>query len=237
MAISGSAAGIRTRIGRSMLWINWKSPRKISIWINSLERTLNGRSIKSCLRGWNGTMCFILKALTGLGAITKRSRTNGGFWPRRYHYLRRRNYGIPHRPLRAADPPEGKGIQGHPDPAEPKIVWYCLNCGNENQDGTAACSFCGTERTSEETKTIRYAHDTYSAVHKENISAGRDAGFFGTVTDWLTSLMGCGETNDSAADIPNFRFKAYLKSNLERLYRDENGSVIWMDRNGNTMTP
>ena len=116
-------------------------------------------------------------------------------------------------------------------------MWYCLNCGNENQDGTAACSFCGTERTSEETKTIRYAHDTYSAVHKENISAGRDAGFFGTVTDWLTSLMGCGETNDSAADIPNFRFKAYLKSNLERLYRDENGSVIWMDRNGNTMTP
>lgn len=74
-------------------------------------------------------------------------------------------------------------------------------------------------------------------MHKENISAGRDAGFFGTVTDWLTSLMGCGETNDSAADIPNFRFKAYLKSNLERLYRDENGSVIWMDRNGNTMTP
>ena len=33
------------------------------------------------------------------------------------------------------------------------------------------------------------------------------------------------------------RFKAYLKSNLERLYRDEDGNVIWMDRNGNTMTP
>ena len=121
--------------------------------------------------------------------------------------------------------------------AEPKVVWYCLNCGNENQDGTAACGFCGTERTSEETKTIRYAHDTYSAVHKENISAGRDAGIFDTVTDWLTSLMGGTEENDSAADIPNFRFKAYLKSNLERLYRDDDGNVIWMDRNGNTMTP
>ena len=121
--------------------------------------------------------------------------------------------------------------------AEPKTVWYCLNCGNENQDGTAACGFCGTERTTEETKTIRYAHDTYSAVHKENISADRDAGFFDTVTDWLTSLLGGTEENDSAADIPNFRFKAYLKSNLERLYRDEDGNVIWMDRNGNTMTP
>ena len=31
----------------------------------------------------------------------------------------------------------------------------------------------------------------------------------------------------------NFRFKAYLKSNLERLYRAENGSVTWLDRNGN----
>ena len=74
-------------------------------------------------------------------------------------------------------------------------------------------------------------------MHKENISADRNAGVFDTVTDWLTSLLGGTEENDSAADIPNFRFKAYLKSNLERLYRDEDGNVVWMDRNGNTMTP
>lgn len=30
----------------------------------------------------------------------------------------------------------------------------------------------------------------------------------------------------------NFRFKAYLKSNLERLYRDEAGQVVWLDRTG-----
>ena len=34
----------------------------------------------------------------------------------------------------------------------------------------------------------------------------------------------------------NFRFKAYLKSNLERLYRAEDGTVVWMDRNGNEIS-
>lgn len=34
----------------------------------------------------------------------------------------------------------------------------------------------------------------------------------------------------------NFRFKAYLKSNLERLYRDEAGAIVWMDRNGNEIS-
>lgn len=40
------------------------------------------------------------------------------------------------------------------------------------------------------------------------------------------------EVEDEEA-IGNFRFKAYLKSNLERLYCDEEGTVIWLDRNGN----
>ena len=34
----------------------------------------------------------------------------------------------------------------------------------------------------------------------------------------------------------NFRFKAYLKSNLERLYRDEEGTITWLDRNGNELS-
>lgn len=121
--------------------------------------------------------------------------------------------------------------------AEPKIVWYCKNCGNENQDGVGTCGFCGRERTSEETKTIRYDYDTYSAVHKDNISADRDAGIYNTAKDWLASLLGGGEENDSAADIPNFRFKTYLKSNLERIYRNHDGNVVWVDRNGNVMAP
>ena len=35
----------------------------------------------------------------------------------------------------------------------------------------------------------------------------------------------------------NFRFKTYLKSNLERLYRDANGLVTWTDENGNVISP
>ncbi|WP_349673852.1 SpaA isopeptide-forming pilin-related protein [Lacrimispora sp.] len=44
-----------------------------------------------------------------------------------------------------------------------------------------------------------------------------------------------GGTRTNAAYIKNFRFKTYLKTNLERLYRAEDGTVIWQDRNGNTV--
>ncbi len=120
---------------------------------------------------------------------------------------------------------------------EEKEVWYCGNCGDKNSEGLASCTFCGTVRTTEERKTVAYIHDTYSAVHSENISAGRDGGKYDTLRDWLTKLLGGGEKPETAASIPNFRFKAYLKSNLERLYRDEDGNIIWTDRNGNRMKP
>lgn len=124
-----------------------------------------------------------------------------------------------------------KDIQTLP---EPKVVWYCKNCGYENADGTGACGYCQTARTTEETKTIRYAHDTYSAVHSENLKAdGSEGGFL----DWLSQLLNGGVKDQSAKDIPEFRFKAYLKSNLERLYRNPDGEIVWMDRNGNVMTP
>lgn len=124
-----------------------------------------------------------------------------------------------------------KDIQTLPNP---KVVWYCGNCGYENADGTASCGYCSTKRTSEETKTVRYAHDTYSAVHSENRKAdGSDEG----ILDWLTQLLGGGVKDQSAKDVPEFRFKAYLKSNLERLYRNPDGEIVWMDRNGNVMTP
>ena len=32
--------------------------------------------------------------------------------------------------------------------------------------------------------------------------------------------------------LPNFRFKAYLKSNLERIYRNQEGEIVWLDRRG-----
>lgn len=120
---------------------------------------------------------------------------------------------------------------------EIRQVWYCRNCGYGNSEGLASCDFCGTARTTEERKTVTYAHDTYSAVHSENISAKRDGGWYDIARDWLTQLLGGREEPETAASIPEFRFKAYLKSNLERLYRDEDGNIIWTDRNGNRMKP
>lgn len=47
--------------------------------------------------------------------------------------------------------------------------------------------------------------------------------------DWFTKLFGSPKVNK----MDNFRFKTYLRSNLLRLYRDEAGSVTWVDQKGN----
>lgn len=60
--------------------------------------------------------------------------------------------------------------------------------------------------------------NTYAAVHE----------------DWFTRVFGGFFKNGTGTGkMDNFRFKAYLKSNLERLYRDEEGFVVWQDRKGN----
>ena len=82
-----------------------------------------------------------------------------------------------------------------------------------------------------------YAHDTYSEVHKENLSADGYNRWYTKVTDWLTSLIGGTSDAETTEKVDNFRFKAYLKSNLERLYRDNDGNIVWLDRNGNVLTP
>lgn len=52
--------------------------------------------------------------------------------------------------------------------------------------------------------------------------------------DWFTRTFG-GHfgRNTVARKMDNFRFKVYLKSNLERLHRDNDGNVTWQDRLGN----
>lgn len=52
--------------------------------------------------------------------------------------------------------------------------------------------------------------------------------------DWFTRTFG-GHfgRNTVARKMDNFRFKVYLKSNLERLHRDNDGNVTWQDRFGN----
>lgn len=47
--------------------------------------------------------------------------------------------------------------------------------------------------------------------------------------DWFTKLFGSPEVEK----MDNFRFKTYLRSNLLRLYRDEAGTVTWVDKKGN----
>jgi hypothetical protein len=52
--------------------------------------------------------------------------------------------------------------------------------------------------------------------------------------DWFTRTFGGRLGRDTVAKkMDNFRFKVYLKSNLERLYRGNDGNVIWQDRLGN----
>lgn len=120
----------------------------------------------------------------------------------------------------------------------PKKVWYCANCGSENADGSTSCSFCLRERDPESspTRIISYANDTYAAYHSENI--GYDAGGNKIkIFDWLYKLLKGEEVPERATDVTDFQFKAYLLSNLERVYRDEDGTVVWLDRNGNIVTP
>lgn len=57
--------------------------------------------------------------------------------------------------------------------------------------------------------------------------------------DWWTKLFGGffggGKSENAASKLGNFRFKSYLKSNLERIYRDYDGNIIWQDREGNEL--
>lgn len=79
-----------------------------------------------------------------------------------------------------------------------------------------------------------YNKNTYD-THKDNFRE-----YLNTLTktpDFLTSLNNNNIENLSNKKIPNFKFKMYLKSNLERLYRNENGDITWVDRNGNEITP
>ena len=59
--------------------------------------------------------------------------------------------------------------------------------------------------------------------------------------DWWTKLFGGFHTDPDAGDVAtrmdNFRFKSYLKSNLTRLYRDENGNITWQNRKGTEIDP
>lgn len=54
--------------------------------------------------------------------------------------------------------------------------------------------------------------------------------------DAFTSEFG-GKGEPAAGAMPNFRFRLYLKSNLERLYKNQEGEMFWTDRNGIPVDP
>lgn len=74
-----------------------------------------------------------------------------------------------------------------------------------------------------------YDGDTYSNAHADNLSEDIWGRWQKKEPDWLWEKVKRGGTSS----LGGFRFKAYLKSNLERLYRDADGTVTWLDRNGN----
>lgn len=64
-----------------------------------------------------------------------------------------------------------------------------------------------------------YAHNTNEAAgHKDSFTEGPGG-------------------KKGAGALANFRFKVYLKSNLERLYRNDEGEIVWLDQNGEETDP
>lgn len=117
-------------------------------------------------------------------------------------------------------------------------VWYCANCGTENDDNSDTCANCGRKRTVEATKSIDFMHDTYAAFFNEDLSKDKqNTNWIERAKNWFKTISGVQGSEDTSKAVPNFRFKAYLKSNIERLYRNEDGQVLWVDRNGNRLTP
>ena len=53
---------------------------------------------------------------------------------------------------------------------------------------------------------------------------------------YLVTMKGMEHRTIRTKKLDNFRFKTYLKSNLEALYRNENGEIVWQDRMGTERT-
>ena len=128
-----------------------------------------------------------------------------------------------------------KDIQTFPQTLK---VWYCANCGTEVSDDVDTCGNCGRKRTVEATKSIDFAHDTYAAFFNDDLAQDKqETNWIERVKKWFITITGIQGSEDTSKAVANFRFKAYLKSNLERLYRSEDGTVLWVDRNGNRLIP
>lgn len=53
----------------------------------------------------------------------------------------------------------------------------------------------------------------------------------------MKDILQLNEGEAEVSKLSNFRFKAYLKSNLERLYRNEDGEIIWINQEGELQDP
>ena len=105
------------------------------------------------------------------------------------------------------------------------IIWYPGQLQAEADGNTREIPLLVEERP------IKQSSKIVKTIDQE--SYGED-NFYGKLhEDWFTRrFAGFFDRDEAAEKMDNFRFKAYLKSNLERLYRDESGLVVWVDRKG-----
>ena len=100
--------------------------------------------------------------------------------------------------------------------------------GDDTYIALVSLNYPGQEQIYQDDMTREKAVQVYERAIRQKIKVVKD---IQTSPDgsYAHNTYGYEETDKA----PDFRFKAYLKSNLERLYRDEEGTVIWLDRNGN----
>ena len=92
----------------------------------------------------------------------------------------------------------------------------------------ADLSYPGQEKLYEDQKTRIHPAQVYERPIRQRVKISKDI-YVNPDGTYAHNTYGAEETDAE----PGFQFKAYLKSNLERLYRDEKGTVIWLDHNGN----
>ncbi len=104
---------------------------------------------------------------------------------------------------------------------------------------TAELVYPGQDAVDTSAGTVEVPINVYERPIRQAVKVGKDI--------WLDADENSDNTGDSyrnntydvteVSKLTNFRFKAYLKSNLERLYRQADGTITWTDENGNVMTP
>lgn len=98
--------------------------------------------------------------------------------------------------------------------------------------GCSSCSVCF-----EEPGSFRYLYYRKAAdlSRQDKISEDGDTGLTPAIVleRPVKQKIRVEKKTDDGENIGNFRFKIYLKSNLERIFCTKDGEISWADKNGN----